>query len=604
MPDTNRKPLVFDAWTGLSFKRSMGNRRAPASDWTAPTWVGDLNQRRLQAYRILYTYLENSARVWLTASNPQDIDDHREYGDAALLRDTILDALLGEGQDINTQGADTFDPEADDPDPALQAAAEFQQWLRQWAEDERLPVKMIEVERDAIGLGDGVYSLGWSADKQRPRLRTWDPGFYFPVLDDGNEDDYPGTVHLAWEIEADQAEPGKRLLRRITWRIASIPGQTREDGQPRLVRREQPDGGGLVFQMPHDGDTVDDTGTITRLYAWNDEPSTVTCLMSDATWTIDAGSRATVYDLRGEDAKYARDADGEIRDRDLMIDFIPVVHIPNTVARRDHFGRSSLTSVLQILDDLANSDTDLQAASATAGKPITALSGGVMGPTKPIYQAGAVWEIGQDGKLTTVDTTSAVVALSGLVSFLLSRMSTNARTPESLLGRVKPSEVPSGVALALSFGPLTGMVNKMRLVRQEKYPLLLKFAHRIAQAAQMPDVPDQYVPSDIVFGTFLPQDTVAAADLIVKLLSTEPPAIGLETAVQMAQQAGVPIDSVFEEVRRIRSVDFLRAQQADDLGSTDLAFEYMGRDVPDDLRERPTPPTIEPPAPVPPEIEP
>lgn len=162
------------------------------------------------------------------------------------------------------------------------------------------------------------------------------------------------------------------------------------------------------------------------------------------------------------------------------------------------------------------------------------------------------------------------------------------------MGRVDASDVPSGVALALSFGPLETMVKEMRLVRAEKYPLLLKFVHRIALANDMPDAPpaDKF-KGDIAFGSYLPQDQAAAVDAIVKLTSATlaRPGVSLETAVQMLMEAGLPITDVVEEIQRIQSRDF---KGADDLMTATqdetAVFDYLGRDQP------PEPPA--PPAPV------
>ncbi|MGW0825977.1 hypothetical protein [Streptomyces sp. NPDC002845] len=72
-------------------------------------------------------------------------------------------------------------------------------------------------------------------------------------------------------------------------------------------------------------------------------------------------------------ARFRTDADGEILNRlDLQLDFIPIVHVPNTINGAEHYGQSSLLSAAQLLDDLAAADTDSQRASATTGSPIIA----------------------------------------------------------------------------------------------------------------------------------------------------------------------------------------------------------------------------------------
>lgn len=539
--------LIYDAWTALSFKRAVGNRTVGNLGWLAPTWVG-IHARRLAAYKVLQGYLDNAARFFLVAETEvADRDQHREYGDPALLRNQILSALLGEDQTVVVEGADDFEEDADDNDSASVAAHDLQDWFDQWAKDERLRLKVVECERNSVGLGDGVYVVGWSASKERVRLRVFDPGFYFPVLDDGNEDDYPERVHIAWELEPEPGDrTGRRRVRRITWELKDIPA---------------------------------------RSLAYADKPSSKTCLMTDATWDLPSSDATHVDDFTRGRPTYA-DYDGkEWKGIDLGIDFIPVVHIPNSVALANHYGRSALTDVLQILDDLANADTDLQASSATTGKPPIALGGASLGQSRPAYRPGEVWETG-DGTMTVLDTSKSLLALSQYVDGLLGRLAVNSRLPESVVGRIKPSDVPSGIALALSFGPLRSMIEEMRMVRTEKYGVLFRFVWRISLVSRAEGVPADFFDTDLRFGSFLPADEKATIDLVVALLQAK--AISWETGVKILQVAGVPVDDVPEEIRRIQSRDF---EGADALlaatNSTDAVSDYLGIVV----EEPPEPPT-------------
>lgn len=565
----SQNELLFDAWTPMSFKRALGGKKQAGIGWQAPTWTGD-HDRRLMAYKVLQAYMDNSARVFLSTTDQGAIDNHREYGDASLIVNQIVAAVLGEGQEVVVPGAS-------DESPAP-GAEELQTWLRDWADAERLPLKLLETERNAVGLGDGVYVLGWDPAKRRVRLRVFDPGFYFPVLDDNNEDDYPSKVHLAWELESDT--PGKRKVRRITWELGPIGPASSPGVLGRVL------GGAPV---PLDGDTLEEDGTITRQYAWSDEPSRVTCYLTDAVWTLDVAA-ADINDFTGASAVYASDAEGDINLRDLQIDFIPVIHEPNTVSIANHYGRSSLATILQILDDLSNADTDLQSASATTGKPVIALSGATFGNTRPSYRAGEVFEIG-DGTMTVLDTSGSLDALVKYVEFLMGRMSVNSRVPEAVLGRVSPSEVPSGLALALGFGPLTSMIKEMRLVRDEKHPLLLKFAWRMALAGQAPDVPTEWIPGTrLELGSFLPQDQAAAVTTVQTLITAH--AISLESAVQILVSAGFHIEDAAAEVERIQSRDFEGANKLlDATADEDAVFDYLGRDKPATPRPVLQPPT-------------
>lgn len=569
--------LIFDSWSPLNFKRAMGTRYSTVSagvGWEAPGWVGD-HRRRLLAYTILRSYQDNAAREFMLTNDREEVDNRREYGDPALVVNAILGALLGDAQTISVEEEDDFDPAKPAANPDAARAIELKKWLKQWAQDERLGLKMIETERKAVGLGDGVYSIGWSASKKRPRLRCWDPGFYFPVLDDGNEDDFPEKVHIAWELLPENGSL-KRKVRRITWELGNIA----PENMPGLIA------GLFTDPVPYQGDSMNADGRISRQYEWNDEPSYTTCYMSDGTWTLDTG-KSNIDDLTEETAVWELDDEGVVYRRDLMIDFIPVIHVPNTVALLEHYGRSSLSTVLQVFDDLAAADTDLASAAATTGSPVIALEKSTMGSETHKYRPGQILEVGE-GKMSVLDTSKALDALLGYIGFLLKRLSINARLPEAVLGRVSPADVPSGIALALSFGPLEQMVKEMRLTRAEKYPLLLKFVQRIAAAAgaETPKVWD--LEANIEMGSFLPQDQSEAVDLVTRLLANKPlPVISLETAIQFLIDAGFSIRDAALEVQRISERDFAGAESLlAATGDEDLVYKYLGKTKPKPL---PTP---------------
>lgn len=592
--DRERGQLVFDAWTNLDFKRQFGNRKraSMAFGFNPPKWIRAEDQRRTMAYAVLRAYMDNAAREFMVSHSRDDVDSRREYGDAALLVNTVLAALMGEDQQIVTEGAvdieldeekSASDIDAGTPDQTAdqaeaQAAVDLQEWLRHWAVDERLALKMLETERRAIGLGDGLYVLGWDPELARPRLDVYDPTFYFPVIPD-NGHEFPRKVHLAWEIVDEALEKaGQTKIRRLTWELGKIVPVSQPGLLPSVL------GGAQEILRSGDTRAVDGEGGIERLYPWNDAPSSTTCYYSDATWTIDPG-RQIVTDLTEGKAEFAIDAEGNSLNRlDIGLDFLPVVHMPNTVAIIDHYGRSLLATVLQILDDISNADTDLSAASATTGHPVLALQGGEVskdkhGRANMTYAPGEILETGE-GKMDVLDTSKSLDALIGYIEFLLKRLSTNSRVAEALLGRVKPSEVPSGIALQLGFGPTENMIKEMRLVRSEKYPLLLKFAHRIAWAAQeggqMQDVPTQWIHSEVTMGSFLPQDRAAAVDEVTSLYKAK--VISIETAVIMLIEAGFPVQEAKEEIQRIQHRDFEAAGKL--LDATDdqaLVHEFLGK---------------------------
>jgi hypothetical protein len=509
------RKLLIDTWGALAYKPAFQAAaegrptRLPGS--MAASWLPDADRRRLAAYTVLAAYDSNQAAALLD----EDGDDRREYGDASLIVDQTLSHLLGETQQIVVDGAEK--------DPAAQ---ERETLLRQWAQSEQLPMRMQHAERTAVLLGDTVYLLAWSRTRNRPVLKTIDPGFYFPVLPDGalDTDDYPQRVHLAWEVPEDPATGRKGTLRRVTYELGPI-----EDGAS------------------------------ARTYPWSSRPSTTTCYLTDAEWDLDQLDRTgDINVLSLSRARFRTNADGEVLNHlDLQLDFIPVIHVPNTIDSAEHYGKSSLLSAAQLLDDLAAADTDSQRASATTGSPIIGLSGARLpvdrrtGNPLPVQvEPGMVWPLGDSGQLSTVDTSTQLAELRAYVETLRDRLSVVTRLPGSVLGTIRPSEVPSGYALQLSFGPLDAMVRSMRLAREVKYPLLLKMVQRLYQLGGVLP-PGDNPRATIVFGPYLPTDLTGTLDLVTR--GVQAGVLSLETGVRMLVDAGFPIEDAAQEVERIRA---------------------------------------------------
>jgi hypothetical protein len=599
----------LDPWTPLSHKQIIGDGVYQPPAAYAPSWVDGENRRRLNAYMVLQAYLDNASRHFLAVQDVETRNEQREYGDAALVVASVRASLLGDDQQIIVDGAADYDPklgkDKPKPEPIVQpppaptppvppappgapqppapqppaptgllgpdgqplapstppgptaeeladneeakVLAEREDWLRQWAKDERLGLKMLDAERKAIGLGDAVLRLTWSTRKSRPRLHVYDPGFYFPVFDDRTDDEeFPNRIHLAWEIVEDEtsgaqqsAQPGlpevtrgpqRRRVRRITYELVQLP-----DGQ-------------------------------TRKYPWQDpdEPdSDVTCYMTDAIWTLPDNGAPSPDDFIEGTAEYQVNEDGvEVRQLDLMIDFIPVVHMPNTVAGSEHFGRSVISTVLQLLDDIQNADTDLAAASGLTGTPPIWVSGLAAGGSINTYGPGSVWSLGPEGKAGAVDTSGALTALMEYIQFLLHRLRSNSRVTDAALGELEEVHSTSGVHLALMFTTLMTLIQEMRLVRDEKYPLLLKFVQRMCMVGRKADgspvlEPAEVPPATVEFGSFIPVDKSAAVEHVTALYGAH--LISLQTAVEMLMAAGFAIEDASEEVERIQREDFATA---------------------------------------------
>jgi hypothetical protein len=503
--------------------------------------------------------------------------------------DTLVAHAMGREQQITVPGAESSG--ADDAPADAATAERVQTLLREWADEELLPMRMLQTERKAVCLGDGVYLLYWDADKQRVRIKAYDPGFYFPVIDEDSDGcDFPDKIHFAWELPEDPKRGLKARLRRITYHLDWIRPQTANglDRTGRAVRAS-------VLSEPTDdtpaspvlgrGDQTNTNGSITRLYPWSEQPSYKTCYLTDATWELgDLKGHVDVDSLPLEKARFATNDQGEVLDHlDLYQDFVPVIHVPNSVPQAgEHWGQSSLAKALQVFDELAGSDTDAARASATTGLPMIGISG-VTNPNQAFAVGpGAVFTMGDNGRLTTVDTSPALRELRDHRHDLADRAANIVRLPAVSLGTMDPSKVPSGYALELSLGPLDSLIAGMRLARDHPDRLLPKFVQRLFLAGQHPDwVGLKPLPAKIMRGPYTPTDKAA----ILEQVSTAKTAgvISLETAIRMLQEAGWPIEDPEQEIQQIEARSFEEARLlADALGNPDEVADFLGRQAPDE----------------------
>lgn len=517
---------VLDRWANFDFKPVFTEMVAPVE---IATWISQEDQRRLRAYSLLEAYVRNKSRIWLKSvftsdKGAPDIENRREYGDANVLIETTLSSLLGDNWHIVTKGAIG---EVEGVDKAKAAAQ--QKAVEEWVDKEKFLLKVIESETQSIKFGDSVYVFGYDDKKKRVRCNVYDPGFYFPVFDpeEGGSEDFPEEVAIAWEFEEENALGEKEtLVKRMLWWI-----DRGDDGE--------------------------------------DDPL---CFYQSAIWTLENA----VDNFSGQPREWLQET------IDLGVDFIPVVHVPNSVSLQEHFGESVLASVLQVVDDMQATDTDLQAAAATTGTPPIAITGMGGDTSQTSYGPGTVIRTG-DGNATLIDTSASLDALLKLSDALLQRFAVNSRTPESLLGRVKPNEVPSGIALTLSFTPHKGMIEKMRLVRDYKYRLLFKFLRRLSILNKVPgweEVGEEEFETYLQFGSFLPADKQEAMTTITQLYEAK--AISLETAVKILMEAGYPITDWIKEIELIDQRDIEFAQAVHTItGNPEAAAKILGIDASD-----------------------
>jgi Phage portal protein, SPP1 Gp6-like. len=593
------RELLIDAWSWLNYKQAMAHPSSPghhAFPELNNSWVPAEDLRRLAAYKFLTAYDSNQAGQLASVTG----DDHhgverRELGDPSKLIDTTLSYLLGAEQTIVVPGAERPDQAGEQPTPAAKAAADLQDKLRSWADKELLPLRIQQAERCAVRSGDGIYTLAWEPSKRRVLLRTYDPGWYFPEWEEGEQDaqEYPQRVHFAWELPADPVRGLKDRVRRITYELgpvgpATAPGQT-SDG--RAIREQVAGADGDPALTV--GDTLDAlTGTVTRTYPWAPgKPSSTTCYLTDAEWLLeDLGSAHDVFSLPANKAAYRVRSDGQVLDRlDLMVDFIPVVHVPNSIPDvGEHWGKPTLATVLQLMDELQATDTDSASASSTTGTPIVALAGARLpidrstGQPLPVrVEAGTVWQLSDNGRMDALDTSAQLAELRQRVDHLLDRLASNTRLTTAGLGTLDVAKVPSGYALQLALGPLDSLVGGMRLARDHKYQLLLRMVQRLHQAGQVWPAGES-LPARLVWGAHTPTDRTTVLNDVTAGYAAN--VFSLETAVRMLQEAGYPIEDVAEEIERIQKRAFDQAARlADATGDNGVVRKYLGLPAADSI---------------------
>lgn len=576
--------LTLTPWSTLAHKGLVGGADSRQSQ-VAPTWVPDAERTRLYAYFARQAYLDNCARLLLTDATPAERADHREYGDARLLVERLKAAVLGDGWSLQVVGASDRIPdlpdlpdlpdETDVPDglpdgtadritrarieawetavattvddweaahrtqPALRAR---QAALDEWVDREHIRSGIDELETDAIGLGDGVLLL-WPQEGDWPRIEVIDPAGYFPVHDVDDDGRFPRVVHLAW-IEPDDDGDGGDRLRRITLELVPITSLHAGDGEwvdadgnpvdgPLLGEHERVVDGRVQRLYPWD--QPDDDATAADEDAWSD----LTCLLSDGTWPIDGiGEDATALD--DDKARW------RVRDLDLRCDFLPIIHQPNTPAGKDLWGRSSIDTIAQVLDDLSGADTIARAAVEYVRDPTIALKEGNL-PDGAVMRPGRVFT----GEMTVLDLAGGLREARDYRDDLLERAATNSRVTAEGLGRTDDTNL-SGVALLLRLAPFAQVVAGARMVRAPKYGLLGRMAQRLAQVqGVLPAGPTPTVRMG--WGSFMPVDPGQVAKMVADAVRAG--VMSRRTAVTMLVAAGVPVDDAEAEVARIVTED-------------------------------------------------
>lgn len=543
---------IIDMYSGLDHKLGMAeSSTSPLSK--APRYGNRQDRRRINAYITIGAYLENVARHMLE-DDPKDPDKKkslREYGDPASLVRRIVGAAIGRKPSIVVDGADAplsaepnYRPAPQPPPEGLQPAeAEFrskayraaleqwkttaeadldrwlalaaelpklverQDWLRAWAKADQYIAKLKELEAEAIvPLGDGIVVHGWDAEHRRPNTTIHRPEEYYPVLSDTDADRFPNTIHLAYTHEH-PTDPEREVVRRLTWELITV------DGNDLAVIGSKP--------KYLDGE-------------WRES-----CVYTAAVW--DAEKVTDIYQIREAPLWYEEVTDpatGELVEADAVpigLDFIPVVHFTHNLSRFNHFGRSPITVLAQLFDEIAAGDTDEALAALWAAQPVAAGSAFQPGITAMDLTPGKMVRLGDGGRMDTIDMAANLDKVITRNEGLRHTMGVNGSVPDVASGRVDSKTDLSGIALAIKLTPFDQLTDDAQEAREPKWALSMKMVQRIEiQNGDSFDGSTEVFDASLRPGNFMPQDSQSQAALITQLRAAD--ALSQRAAIEMASE--------------------------------------------------------------------
>lgn len=579
MSDVSHSPyggaFQLDQYSGFDHKHSMH------ADWTMggkiPSWVPETDRRRLLAYLTARAYRETVARFTLADDNTELQKVWREWGDAPAMSDRTAAATLGDDITVKVVDADLrLPPEPDFPaqpfvpsDPHPVEAASYdaqmrvweaqsvmaieewerrqmaqpmkrarQKWMRHWAFEENWEGKVREAETElTTPLGDSVavFSIphrpegsgDLTPDALWPKMKIWEPDAYFPVFPEDDITADPEKVHFAYEYETlNNRGETQRMLRRVTYELVDVVDET--TGEP------------IIREYPYKHENVNIR-------------SGKTCVMSDGTWELDKFNKRTMSqldDLSPEAAVWADsgelDDEGNpvpLRDFDLWIHEMPIVHQPSDLSYLTHFGRSIYSFYAQLLDEIALNDSDGARAADLTGQPILALEEGKLadnGTGSVTYEVGSVLE----GKISKVEMADATLALMKRAEYLRRHLSAVTGLPEGVLGHVQANQMVAGVSILLTFTPYKQLIERRRLSRGPRLARHYRLLQMLSTVAGLPEfVADPELHDiEIQFGSYIPTDLSSLVDTIVALADR-----GLMTesvAMRLIENAGMEIGDI------------------------------------------------------------
>lgn len=578
------------------------NHKFGRSAESLPSWMDDETKRRIEHYRIADALRRQVSRVTLPSDSPKRTD-YRELGEAGMLAERRASAVIGDGVILRVPGADERLPDEpilpDEPEePELEgvdraiarvrtrkyramlesyeslAETRISEWetahleqpllrarqeaLRNWADEQRLEAKLREMQGELVQpLGEAIVTLA-SVAGAWPDITVWEPDAYHPVFAGELLSEFPGKTHLAYEFDdVDDNGRGKRMIRRVTWELVTLVDP--ESGEPQ-----------------------------TSDLAYRDEPTSTTCVYTDAYFEKDNRTTARVVHLDdlqrvARFGKYINEEGAEVdADRvDLGVDFIPVVHVPRKLLSLTHFAPSMFVDAAQLLDTIAENDTDASRASGFTGAPPLVAKDVRLGTKDPDgvirYRPGVIFQGGKDASVSKVDMGDSLGKLDEHGELLRDRLYAVLASPKALIGRESENNRDeSGVARETAFTPFVQTIRDARLAADAKHRLLLKFAQRMAIVSGAPDVADdsRVYDAEVELGSFMPNDVAHVIEQIVALAQS-----GLmvpELAFRWLTQVGVDVGDADLLIKALKSSDFDGAEALAAMLGRKYAARYLG----------------------------
>jgi len=445
----------YDLWAPiLNYKKGVTSlKRAGVS--SGASWAPSLHLRRLEAYEILEAYYNCYSRDFRMGAESGDAgnnDDVIEMRNPAWLCDKMRNKVLGGEVDVYMPIPKRFGSVgeiesrlAKTEDQALRKALEDrlsklaeieaittmrEEFLRDWFSDQMIYLQIDEAETLTSYLGDAVLIPYWDDRNKTVKVKVEDPGFCFPYYDCND---------ASWE--------NPEVLCQDRFVVAWEEWSNSEEIK---VWRD-------VYELRVVGNKL-------------------ACYRQKAYFKIGEKDEKTILDLDPEMDLWDEAQDGSWDA--LGFDFVPAVWLPNVSAPGQPFGKSNLHGLLPLFDSMMNTDTDIANNSEHLGGATLIATGkgirlkrdaGTKAPIPVSIQPNTLYHIGDDGEVTILDNSKMQDALLKTEEKYRNDLIRLSEITEIGAGLMKPSEAPSGVALAILLQPLMDKVLPMRDRRQQAY---------------------------------------------------------------------------------------------------------------------------------------